>query len=41
VLSLGLLVAIYDRILEREIIAMVFVILNNLGHWGITAALLT
>lgn len=41
VLSLGLLLAIYDRILEREIIAMAFLILNNLGHWGMTAALLT
>ncbi len=41
VLSLGLLVAIYDRFIEREIIAMSFVILNNLGHWGLTVALLT
>jgi hydrogenase/urease accessory protein HupE len=41
VLSMGLLVAIYDRILEREIVAMAFVILNNLGHWSITATLLT
>lgn len=41
VLSLGLLVAICDRILEREIIAIAFVILNNLGHWGMAAALLT
>ncbi len=41
ILSLGLLVAIYDRLLEREIIAMAFVILNNLGHWGMTASLLT
>jgi hypothetical protein len=34
VLSLGLVAAIYDRLLEREIIAMIFVIINNLGHWG-------
>lgn len=40
-LSLGLLAAIYDRILEREIIAMGFVILNNLGHWGMTLSLLS
>jgi hypothetical protein len=40
VLSLGLLAAIYDRLLEREIIAMIFVILNNLGHWGMTLLLL-
>jgi uncharacterized membrane protein YidH (DUF202 family) len=40
ILSLGLLAAIYDRLLEREIIAMIFVILNNLGHWGMTLLLL-
>lgn len=39
-LSLGLLAAIYDRIIEREIIAMGFVIINSLGHWGMVAALL-
>ena len=38
-LSIGLLIAIYDRILEREIIAMSFVLLNNLGHWGMLLAL--
>jgi hypothetical protein len=32
ILSLGLVVAIFDRIAEREIVAMLFVILNNLGH---------
>lgn len=41
ILSLGLLAAIYDRFIEREIIAMAFVVLNNLGHWGLTVALLT
>jgi hypothetical protein len=40
-LSLGLLVAIFDRLAEREIVAMVFVILNNLGHWGMVVALAT
>jgi hypothetical protein len=39
VLALGLLVAIYDRLLEREIGAMVFVIINILGHWGMLFAL--
>lgn len=38
-LSLGLLAAIADRVVEREIVAMVFVILNNLGHWGMVIAL--
>jgi hypothetical protein len=40
-LSLGLVAAILDRLAEREIVAMVFVILNNLGHWGIVVALAT
>jgi hypothetical protein len=39
VLSLGLGVAIADRIIEREIVAMAFVIVNNLGHWGMVIAL--
>ena len=38
-LSLGLLAAIVDRIIQREIVAMVFVILNNLGHWGMVISL--
>jgi len=38
-LSLGLLVAISSRLKEREIVAMVFVIINNLGHWGMTISL--
>ena len=38
-LSLGLVVAIFDRIVEREIVAMVFVLLNNLSHWGMVVAL--
>jgi hypothetical protein len=38
-LSLGLVAAIFDRLDEREIVAMVFVLFNNLGHWGMTAAL--
>ena len=38
-LSLGLVAAIFDRLVEREIVAMVFVILNNLGHWGMVASM--
>ena len=38
ILSLGLVAAIFDRLADREIIAMVFVILNNLGHWGMVLA---
>lgn len=40
-LSLGLLAAIFDRLADREIVAMIFVVLNNLGHWGMALALLT
>ena len=40
-LSMGLLFAIYDRIADREISAMIFVVLNNLGHWGMVLALAT
>lgn len=39
VLSLGLIAAIFDRLADREIVAMGFVILNNLGHWGMVLAL--
>jgi hypothetical protein len=38
-LSLGLVAAIFDRLAEREIVAMVFVVINNLGHWGMVIAL--
>ncbi len=38
-LSLGLVAAIGDRLIEREIIAMAFVIVNNLGHWSMVLAL--
>lgn len=40
ILSLGLTVAIADRIRYREIISMIFVIPNSLAHWGIVLALL-
>ena len=39
VLSLGLATAIFDRIADREIIAMIFVVVNNLGHWGMILGL--
>ena len=39
VLSLGLIAAIFDRLADREIVAMGFVILNNLGHWGMVLGL--
>lgn len=38
-LSLGLVAAIFDRFKEREIVAMVYVLPNNLGHWGMVVAL--
>lgn len=38
VLALGLVAAIGDRWIEREIVAMIFVILNNAGHWGMVLA---
>ncbi len=38
-LSLGLVAAIFDRWVEREVVAMIFVIVNNLGHWGMVVAL--
>jgi len=38
-LSLGLVAAVFDRLVEREIVAMAFVILNNLGHWGMVLAI--
>ena len=37
----GLLAAIGDRLLEREIIAMVFVVFNNLAHLALLASLVT
>src|SRR5215212_859455 len=34
ILAIGLVAAIFDRILDREIVAMIFVLFNNLAHWG-------
>lgn len=41
VLSLGLLAAIADRIADREIVAMAFVVPNIIAHWGVVIGLLT
>lgn len=40
ILSLGLLAAIYNRYQLKDIISMVFVIFNNLGHWGLIYGIL-
>jgi len=39
ILAVGLLAAIFDRLADREIVAMVFVVINNLGHWGMVLAM--
>jgi hypothetical protein len=39
-LSVGITAAIIDRWIERERVAMVFVLLNNIGHWSAFTALL-
>lgn len=41
VLALGLTAGIADRYNQREIIAMGFILLNNIAHWGMVYALLT
>ncbi len=41
ILSLGLVAAIFDRLKEKEMIAMIFIVVNNLAHWGIVYALFT
>ena len=40
-LALGLFGAIFERYMQREIIAMIFVLVNNVVHWGMVYALLT
>ncbi|GAB4569353.1 MAG: hypothetical protein Kow0077_01720 [Anaerolineae bacterium] len=40
ILTLGLVVAIYDRIIEREIIALVFTVVNVLAHLSMVVTLL-
>jgi hypothetical protein len=39
--TLGLLAAIGDRLLEYEIVAMVFVVFNNFAHLALLAGLVT
>jgi hypothetical protein len=39
--TVGLMAAIGDRLLEREVIAMVFVCFNNLAHLALLVSLLT
>ena len=39
VLSLGIFVAIYNRWQNKEIVSMIFILFNNLGHWGMFLAL--
>jgi len=41
VLALGLTFGILERYGQREIIAMIFILINNVGHWGMVYALLT
>ncbi len=39
VLSLGLVAAIADRVAEREVVGVVFILAMNVGHWCMTVAL--
>ncbi|MFC2026267.1 hypothetical protein ACFLUC_03635 [Chloroflexota bacterium] len=39
ILSLGLMAAIFDRLRRREVGSMVFIIFNDLGHWGMLITL--
>jgi hypothetical protein len=39
ILSLGLVIALLDRLRRREVVAIIFLILNNFGHWGMVLAL--
>jgi hypothetical protein len=41
VMSIGLFGAIFERLDQREIGAMVFVVINNLGHWGLLLAIVS
>lgn len=41
ILSVGLLIAIFDRFKEKELNAMIFILINNLAHWGILYSLFT
>jgi|AntDeeMinimDraft_5_1070356.scaffolds.fasta_scaffold07599_2 hypothetical protein len=39
ILSIGLLVGIVNRYQKKDIISMVFILFNNLGHWGLLYAI--
>jgi len=39
-ISVVLLGAIFGRILQRELFAIAFVIVNNIGHWGLLFSIL-
>ncbi len=39
ILSLGLLLAIFNRYQKKDIISMVFILFNNWGHWGLLYAI--
>jgi len=39
VLSLGLVAAIADRVADREVVGVVFILGMNVGHWAMTVAL--
>lgn len=39
VLSLGLVAAIADRVADREVVGLVFILAMNVGHWAMTVAL--
>ena len=39
VLSLGLVAAIVDRVADREVVGVVFILAMNVGHWCMTVAL--
>jgi len=40
ILSLGIFFAIFNRWQNQEVISMIFVLFNNIGHWGMFLALL-
>ena len=40
ILSLGIFLAIFNRWHNKEITSMIFILFNNLGHWGMFLALL-
>ena len=39
VMAIGLAIAILDRLQQREVVSIVFVVFNDLAHWGMYFAL--